>query len=162
MSTIDYSPLFRSSIGFDSLVSMLDSALDTDNTSPGYPPYNIEVVDDDRYSIVLAVAGFKQEEIGIQVKQDLLTIRGQRLDDSEQHNYLYKGIAGRNFERKFNLAEYVEVTEAKLENGLLFISLVKNIPEAMQPRRIAINTVDSFNATLEHQKNPQKDDDKAA
>ena len=162
MSAIDYSPLFRSSIGFDSLVSMLDAAFDTDNTSPAYPPYNIEVVGDNRYSIVLAIAGFQEEEIDIQIKQDLLTIRGKCSEESDQHNYLYRGIAARNFERKFNLAEYVEVTEAKLENGLLKINLVKNIPETMKPRRIAINSVDNSNAELAHHDNQQKNDNKAA
>lgn len=161
MSTIDFTPFFRSSIGFDSLISMLDSALDNDNTSSGYPPYNIEVTGENSYSIILAVAGFKEKEIDIQVKQNLLTVRGKRSEESDQHNYLYKSIAARNFERKFNLAEYVEVTEAKLENGLLMINLVKTIPEAMQPRRIAINSVNSENAKLEHNENQQKNDQAA-
>lgn len=159
MSTIDFTPLFRNSIGFDSLVSVLNNALESSNASSGYPPYNIEATDENRYSIILAVAGFGQDEIDIQVENDLLTIRGQRSDSSERRNYLYQGIAERNFERKFNLADYVDVVEAKLENGLLAIHLVKTIPEAMKPRHIDIKTIESVQAELQQQDEAQEQHD---
>ncbi|WP_444997272.1 Hsp20 family protein [Aliikangiella sp. IMCC44359] len=138
MNTIDLTPLYRSSIGFDRLASLLDSALTSDTTASGYPPYNIEVLDDNGYAITVAVAGFSKEELNIQVEKGVLTIRGNKTDKDE-HEYLYQGIANRSIERKFNLADYVEVTRAELSNGLLTISLVKDIPEAMKPKTIAIN-----------------------
>ncbi|WP_111638669.1 Hsp20 family protein [Marinomonas shanghaiensis] len=156
MNSIDLSPLYRSSIGFDRLASLLDSALTTDNVSAGYPPYNIEVVDDNRYAISLALAGFDESDLDIKVEKNVLTIRGDKADSGE-HRYLHQGIANRSFERKFNLADYVEVTDAELKNGLLTISLVKEIPEAMKPRSIAINK--ASRSVLEHQKesSSQKD-----
>ena len=138
MTTIDFTPLYRSSVGFDRLASLLDSAMRTDNSTAGYPPYNIEVLEEDRYAITLAVAGFTQDDIDIDVEKGVLSVRGKKAEDTE-HNYLYQGIANRAFERKFNLADYVEVRGARLENGLLAIDLVKEIPEAMKPRKIAIN-----------------------
>ena len=138
MNAIDLTPLYRSSVGFDRLASLLNNALTTETTAAGYPPYNIEVLDESRYAITLAVAGFAQEEIDIQVEKSVLTVRGDKSAKEECH-YLYQGIANRTFERKFNLADYVEVTGADLSNGLLTISLKKEIPEAMKPRTIAIN-----------------------
>jgi molecular chaperone IbpA len=110
----------------------------SDAAPNGYPPYNIEVLEDDRYAITLAVAGFERDEIDIDVEKGVLSVRGKKADEVER-NYLYHGIANRAFERKFNLADYVEVTGAKLNNGLLTIDLVKEIPEAMKPRKITIN-----------------------
>ena len=149
MKTIDLTPLYRSSIGFDRLASLLDNAFRADAQAMGYPPYNIEAVSENQYAITLAVAGFSEDELDIQVDRGVLTVRGEKSgsDNENQHNYLYQGIATRTFERKFNLAEYVEVTGAKLVNGLLKIDLVHELPEAMKPRRIAI---DSDTATLEH------------
>lgn len=139
MNAIDLTPLYRSSVGFDRLASLLNSALTSESTSGGYPPYNIESLDDNRYAITLAVAGFSQDELDIQSEKGVLTVRGNKNVKDERH-YLHQGIANRTFERKFSLADYVEVTDADLSNGLLTINLVKEIPEAMKPRSIAINT----------------------
>ncbi|WP_372767374.1 Hsp20 family protein [Pseudoalteromonas sp.] len=161
MNTVDLTPLYRSSIGFDRLASLLDSALTSQTTTSGYPPYNIELLEDNQYAITLAVAGFDKEELDIQVEKGVLTIRGNRAikDDAK---YLHHGIANRSFERKFNLADYVEVTNADLANGLLTIELVKEIPEAMKPKSITINQ--PVNA-IEHKKSTKQkviEDDKAA
>ncbi len=138
MNAIDLTPLYRSSVGFDRLGSLINHALTAESTTSGYPPYNIEVLDENRYAITLAVAGFSQEELDIQVEKGVLTVRGDK-HAKEERTYLYQGIANRTFERKFNLADYIEVTGADLSNGLLTISLLKEIPEAMKPKSIAIN-----------------------
>jgi len=140
MKTIDWTPLYRSTVGYDRLASLLDSAFRADSSSYGYPPYDIEVVDDNHYAITLAVAGFADDELSIDVERGVLTIKGEKKTEDKQHQYLYQGIAARAFERKFNLAEYVEVTSARLSNGLLTIGLVRELPEAMKPRRIDINS----------------------
>lgn len=139
MNMIDLSPLYRSSVGFDRFESLINSALRADSGKDSYPPYNIEVLEENHYAIRLAVAGFTSDEINIQLEQGVLTIRGEKTTDEEQRQYLYQGIANRSFERKFNLAEYIEVTDAELVNGLLSIRLVKELPEAMKPRQITIN-----------------------
>lgn len=138
MKTIDLTPLYRSTVGYDRLAGLLDNALRTDSVSNGYPPYNIEVTGEDRYGITLAVAGFAEEDLDINVENGVLTVRGRKQDEAER-KFLHQGIANRAFERKFNLAEYVEVVDAALANGLLTISLRKELPEAMKPRSIAIN-----------------------
>jgi len=138
MNTIDLTPLYRNSVGFDRMASLLDNALRSDSSSQGYPPYNIEVIEDNRYTISLAVAGFTQDDLDINIEKGVLTVRGKKADDSDK-NYLHRGIANRAFERKFNLADYIEVTDADLDNGLLTISLLKEIPEAMKPKSISIN-----------------------
>ncbi|GLP95030.1 Hsp20 family protein [Paraferrimonas sedimenticola] len=138
MNSIDLTPLYRSSVGFDRFASILDRALTSDVSGSGYPPYNIELIDDDKYSITLAVAGFVRDELDIQVEQGVLKIRG-RHKARKDRKFLHQGIANRSFERQFNLADYVEVTGADLSNGLLTITLVKEIPEAMKPKTIAIN-----------------------
>ena len=148
MTTIDLTPLYRSSIGFDRMGSLLNSALRSQKESVGFPPYDIESSGDDRYAITLAVAGFEESELDIQVENGVLRVRGRKADDSEDKTYLYRGIANRSFERKFNLADHIEVRGAELKNGLLTISLVKEIPEAMKPRTIEIGTA---GAALEHQ-----------
>lgn len=151
MNTIDLTPLYRSSIGFDRLASMLDSALRSDTSSGGYPPYNIESLGEDRYGITIAVAGFEESELDIQVERDVLTVRGRKAEDDKERKYLYRGIATRAFERKFNLAEHVKVVDAELRNGLLNIHLVKEIPEADKPRVISINSsINNSEKTLEH------------
>lgn len=147
MKTIDLTPLYRSSIGYDRLASLLDNMFH-DTGTPGYPPYDIEVVDDNQYAISLAVAGFTENELNIEVERGVLTVRGEKPADDKQRHYLYQGIAARSFERKFNLAEYVKVTSAKLSNGLLTIGLKREIPEAMKPKRIAIDSDEQ--STLEH------------
>ena len=138
MNTIDLTPLYRSSIGFDRLASLIDSTLSSTTVAPGYPPYNIEMLDENRYAITLAVAGFELSELNINVEKGVLTVRGKKTNEKER-KYLHQGIANRTFERKFNLADYIEVTNADLNNGLLVISLAKEIPEAMKPKSIAIN-----------------------
>ncbi len=150
MNTIDLSPLYRSSVGFDRFAALLDSALRTDQAATGYPPYNIEQKDENRYSITLAVAGFERSELDLQVEKNVLTVRGKKANTAEDRKYLYQGIATRSFERKFNLAEHVEVNDAHLDNGLLTINLVREIPEAMKPRTIAIGSA-SNGSVLEHQ-----------
>ncbi len=138
MKTIDLTPLYRNSVGFDRFASLLDNAFRAESASGGYPPYNIESLEENNYAITLAVAGFTQDELDINVERGVLTIRGERAKAEGKH-YLYQGIANRTFERKFNLADYIEITGADLENGLLTIKLLKRIPEAMKPRSIAIN-----------------------
>jgi molecular chaperone IbpA len=137
MNAIDFSPLYRSTIGFDRLANMLDGALQQ-NHSTGYPPYNIESTGENHYSITVAVAGFSEGELDITTEQGVLSIRGKKADDKTERNYLHQGIATRGFERKFQLADHVEVTGAELVNGLLTITLAKEVPEAMKPKRIAI------------------------
>jgi len=138
MGTIDLTPLYRSSVGFDRLASLLDSELTSESVSTGYPPYNIEVLGENQYAITLAVAGFQDEELAITVENGILSVRGEKTG-AEKHQYLHQGIANRAFERKFNLADHVKAVGADLVNGLLTISLVREIPEAMKPVNIAIN-----------------------
>lgn len=138
MNTVDLGPFYRSSVGFDRLASLIDNALTSDKSAPGYPPYNIEMLDENRYAITLALAGYTKEDLEIQVEKGVLTVRGENKSE-ENSQYLYHGISNGTFERKFNLAEYVEVSNANLVNGLLTISLVREIPEAMKPKKIAIN-----------------------
>jgi molecular chaperone IbpA len=138
MNRIDLTPLYRSSVGFDRFGSLLDAAFQTEKTSAGYPPYNIEVVEENNYAITVAVAGFKQSELDIQVENGILTVRGKK-EASGDKNYLHQGIASRSFERKFNLADHIEVTGADLQDGLLTVKLVKEVPEAMKPKSISIN-----------------------
>ncbi len=159
MNAIDLTPLYRSSVGFDRLGSLINHALTSESTVSGYLPYNIESLEENRYAITVAVAGFSQEELSIQVEKGMLTVRGEK-NVKDERKYLYQGIANRAFERKFNLADYVEVTGADLSNGLLTISLVKEIPEAMKPRSIAIN---QGGKVLEHSlQDRSADSDKAA
>lgn len=160
MNAIDLTPLYRNSIGFDRLASMLDSTLNADTLVDSYPPYNIEVLDDNRYAISLAVAGFDRGELDIKVEKGVLSVQGKKKTDKE-HHYLHQGIAHRTFERKFNLADHVEVVGADLSNGLLTINLVKEVPEAMKPRTIAINQGADV---IEHESGKKKDagGDKAA
>lgn len=138
MTRIDLTPLYRSSVGFDRFGSLLDAAFQTEKTAAGYPPYNIEALEDNEYNITLAVAGFKEDDLTIETENGVLTIRGKQ-GQEEDKNYLHQGIAQRAFERKFTLADHVEVTDAKLADGLLTISLVRDIPEAIKPKSIAIN-----------------------
>ncbi len=143
MNTIDLTPLYRSSIGFDRFGSLLNSALRGDQVAAGYPPYNIESTSENHYGITLAVAGFEESELDIQVEKRVLTIRGKKAGVENDRNYLYQGIANRSFERKFNLADHVEVAGAQLVNGLLNIRLVREVPEALKPKKIAINGSDN-------------------
>ena len=152
----DLSPLFRSTVGFDRMASMLDSMPRMDEQSAGYPPYNIEKIGDDQYRISMAVAGFGEDELDVQVEDTTLTVRGKAKSEEESEekdsNFLYRGIARRAFERRFQLAEFIQVTGAKLENGLLHIDLVREVPERMKPRSIAIDSKDQTSKAIEGEK----------
>lgn len=136
MRTYDFSPLFRSTIGFDRLFNLVETAQRAAEET--YPPYNIERLADDRYQISLAIAGFSPDEVSITAEQNVVTIEGSKAEKAE-HEFLYRGISTRQFKRQFSLADYVQVKGASFDNGLLRIDLVREIPEAMKPRRIAIN-----------------------
>src|SRR5262245_47365308 len=140
MRSFDLTPLFRSTVGFDRLADMLDSVAQFDN-GVSFPPYNIERADENHYRISLAVAGFADKDLNVEVKEGVLTVQGKRESEkaAPQKHYLYQGIAGRSFERRFQLAENVEVKGAQLENGLLHVDLERTVPEEKKPRRIAIN-----------------------
>lgn len=135
MRTYDFAPLWRSTIGFDRLFDLLDETQRA--AEDHYPPYNIERLGEDRYQISLALAGFSPDELTITAEQNVLTVEGRK-SEKEQREYLYQGISARPFKRQFNLADYVQVKNAALDNGLLRIELVREIPEAMKPRRISI------------------------
>jgi molecular chaperone IbpA len=138
MRTIDFSPLYRSVVGFDRLASLLETA--AADAATGYPPYNIERTDENAYRIELAVAGFRPEELSIEVKENLLTVQGRKTANDGARTYLHRGLAERDFERRFQLADYVVVTDANLADGLLSISLKRELPEALKPRQIQITT----------------------
>ena len=135
MRSYDFSPLFRSSVGFDRLAQLMDSARDE---APSYPPYNIERTGEDQYRITMAVAGFAENDIEITAQENALSVVGKQPKDEAPKSLLYRGIAGRPFQRRFELAEYIRVTGASLENGLLHIELVREVPEAVKPRSIKI------------------------
>ena len=138
MTTFDFSPLYRTSIGFDRLASLMSAATRPEQGN-GYPPYNIRMTGENQYQITMAVAGFSEDELDITTEQSRLLVTGQRNEEQdEQGEYLYRGIATRSFERRFNLADHVKVVSASLENGLLHIDLEREIPEAMKPRTIKI------------------------
>jgi molecular chaperone IbpA len=137
MRTIDFSPLYRSVVGFDRLADLLDSA--ASEAATGYPPYNIERTGDNTYRVELAVAGFKPDELAIEVKESVLIVQGRKAANDAERRFVHRGLAERNFERRFQLAEYVLVTEAKLADGVLAIDLKRELPEALKPRRIEIN-----------------------
>ena len=139
MRTIDFTPLYRSAVGFDRMANLLESAARTSEAG-GWPPYNIETTGENAYRIEIAVAGFKPDELNIEVKENLLTVTGRRTaNDESERTFLHRGLAERDFERRFQLADYVVVTEAGLNNGLLTIELKRELPEALKPRRIEIN-----------------------
>ena len=139
-SAFDFTPYRRSTVGFDRLFSLLDQAVGVDQ-APSYPPYNIERTGENAYRITVAVAGFTEDELAIEVKEQSLSIRGaKQAEEGSQRDVLYRGIAARSFERRFQLADYVVVTDANLADGLLAISLKREIPEALKPRRIEIGT----------------------
>ena len=141
MTTIDLTPFYRSTIGFDHLGTLLNAAFTGEQSQNAYPPYNIEALGENEYAVSIAVAGFAEEDLELHVENAVLSVSGKRQDDSgdSSRKYLYKGIANRAFERKFNLADHVQVSGAELVNGLLVIQLRREVPEALKPRRIAIN-----------------------
>src|SRR5271165_1316371 len=140
MRAFDFSPLYRSTVGFDRMVSMLDQLSGVEGSVPSYPPYNIERTNENAYRISVAVAGFTDADLSIETKENRLAIRGEKQTNDEEKtgDVLYQGIAARNFERSFQLADHVQVKGASLENGLLHIDLVREIPKAMKPRAIPI------------------------
>ena len=140
MRTFDLSPLYRSTVGFDRLFNLLDNVAGGETAQP-YPPYNIERTGQNAYRVTMAVAGFGEGDLDIQAKENVLTVKGEKKEEKQEgeREVLYRGIAGRAFERRFQLADHVEVTGASLENGLLHVDLVREIPEAMRPRRVPIN-----------------------
>jgi len=147
MRTLDFSPLYRSVVGFDRLADLLDAA--AHESATGYPPYNIERTGDNEYRIEIAVAGFKPSELDIQLKESVVTVTGRKAANDGERRFVHRGLAERNFERRFQLAEYVVVTEANLADGLLSISLKRELPEALKPRRIEIG---AGSALIEDQK----------
>ncbi|MET0528508.1 MAG: Hsp20 family protein [Microvirga sp.] len=150
MRTFDFSPLYRSTVGFDRLFSLLDQT-SLAETGPAWPPYNVEKVGDDHYRITMAVAGFGSNEIEITQIENALLVSGQKQPEQENGQFLHRGIAARAFKQTFNLADYVKVTNASLENGLLTVDLVREVPEEMKPRRIEIARADS-QKIIEHSK----------
>ncbi|PCJ48810.1 MAG: heat-shock protein [Gammaproteobacteria bacterium] len=145
MNTFSLTPLFRHSVGFDRLDNMMTRVFDNEKKSPSYPPYNIEKINDDQYRITMAIAGFKLENVKIMVHGDLLTVNGEHSKEvaneapNKEITYLYKGIANRSFNRKFNLADHVKVVSAKMEDGILQIELTREIPDEAKPRTIEIS-----------------------
>ena len=136
MRTFDLSPLYRATVGFDNLNRLFDATLDS---APSYPPYNIVKAGEDAYRITFAVAGFADKDLDVQIENHTLTVRGKTAQDETASTYLHRGIAGRSFERKFELADHIQVTGATMENGLLHIDLKREIPESLKPRKVAIS-----------------------
>lgn len=150
MRHVDFSPLYRSTVGFDRLFSMLDQIGQPDGGQT-YPPYNIERTGEDAYRVTMAVAGFGEDEISIEAHRNVLTVKGEKSEETaaEGTELLYRGIASRAFERRFQLADHVEVSGASLKNGLLHVDLKRNVPEEMKPRKIAIGTAAKASKQIE-------------
>lgn len=148
MRPFDLSPLYKSTVGFDRVASLLDSMTSLEGDAPTYPPYNIERLGENEYRITMAVAGFGDEDLHIEVKENALTVRGEKKADESERTYLHRGIASRAFERRFQLADYVEVRGADLEHGMLHLDLVREVPEKMKPRKIAIGTAADAGPTV--------------
>ena len=140
MMTYDFSPLFRSAIGFDRVAKMLEDAARVDQSANGYPPYNIEKLNEDAYRITLAVAGFAEGELNVETRENTLIVSGSKKPEEKDASYLYRGIATRDFVRSFRIADHVKVTDAVYDSGLLHIELVRELPEAMKPRKIDIQS----------------------
>jgi molecular chaperone IbpA len=140
MDAFDFSPLFRSTIGFDRLTRLVDSASRMDNAALSYPPYNIEKTGEDAYRLTMAVAGFSPEEVEVTVHESSLLVTGKAKQETDGGRYLHRGIARRAFERRFSLADYIKVVGANLDNGMLHVDLVREVPEAAKPRKIAIGS----------------------
>jgi molecular chaperone IbpA len=138
MRTFDLSPLYRATVGFDQIADLMDRVLTTDVATPNYPPYNIEKLADDAWRISIAVAGFSDAELGVELRENALIVAAKKAEDETQRRYLHRGIATRAFERRFHLADHVRVTGATHVDGMLHIDLVREVPEALRPRRIEI------------------------
>jgi molecular chaperone IbpA len=143
MRNFDLAPLYRATVGFDQIADMLDRVMASDMSQPTYPPYNIEKTADDAYRISIAVAGFAADDLTVEVKEGALVVSARKRDEEEGRTYLHRGIATRAFERRFQLADHVRVTGASHADGMLHIDLVREIPEALKPRRIAIASAGS-------------------
>ncbi|HLS58786.1 MAG TPA: Hsp20 family protein [Paracoccaceae bacterium] len=142
MRHFDFSPLYRSTVGFDRLASIIDQVMSADPAQNTYPPYNIEKTGDDAYRITVAVAGFSDDELTVEAREGALVIAGRKAEQDENRSFLHRGIATRAFERRFQLADHVRATGAMTENGLLHVDLVREVPEALKPRRIEITRND--------------------
>jgi molecular chaperone IbpA len=140
MDSFDFSPLFRSTIGFDRLMRMADAAMRVDNASLGYPPYNIEKTGEDSYRLTMAVAGFSPDELDVTVQQNSLVVTGKAKKDEHETRYLHRGIARRGFERHFSLADHIKISGASVVNGMLHVDLTREVPDEAKPRKIAIGT----------------------
>ena len=140
MDRFDFSPLFRSTIGFDRLTRLVDAATRVDNAALAYPPYNIEKTGEDAYRLTMAVAGFSPQEVDVTVQENSLLVTGKAKKDGEESRYLHRGIARRAFERRFSLADHIKVVGATLQNGMLHVDLVHEVPEAAKPRKIQIGS----------------------
>ncbi|WP_424980320.1 Hsp20 family protein [Leisingera sp. S232] len=149
MRTFDFAPLHRATIGFDQIASLMDRALSADAAQPSYPPYNIEKTDADSYRISIAVAGFSDEDLNVEVRENALVVSARKAEEGETGTFLHRGIATRAFERRFTLADHVRVTGAAHENGMLHIDLHREVPEALKPRRIEISSSRSNRAEIE-------------
>ena len=139
MRNFDLAPLYRATVGFDQIADLMDGVLSNDVTQPTYPPYNIEKTADDAYRISLAVAGFKDSELSVEVRENALIISASKAEEEGERTYLHRGIATRAFERRFQLADHIRVVGASHENGMLHVDLVREVPEALKPRRIEIS-----------------------
>lgn len=144
MRTYDFSPLYRATVGFDRIADLMDRVQSADGAQPGYPPYNIEKTDEDAYRITIAVAGFSADELTVEVKEGALLVSARKAGEDEGRTYLHRGIATRAFERRFALADHVKVTGATQADGMLHIDLVREVPEALKPRRIEIARADTL------------------
>jgi molecular chaperone IbpA len=151
MTAFDLTPLFRSTIGFDRMARLLDSATTLDDSGSGYPPYNIEKCGEGSYRIVMAVAGFSESDLSVTTQEGMLVVSGTTRSSTKDITYIHRGIAGRAFERRFQLADSIKVTRASMKNGLLNIELVREIPEAMKPKNIPITSESKYSG-----KNPQQ------
>ncbi|MCY4461825.1 MAG: Hsp20 family protein [Albidovulum sp.] len=146
MRTFDLSPIYRTTVGFDQFADLFNRALSSEVPTNGYPPFNIEKTSPDSYRITVAAAGFASEDLGVEIRQNQLVVKASKPSANEDHKFLHRGIANRSFEKKFQLADYVVVTGASYENGLLNIDLAREIPEALKPRRIEIASAGSGSA----------------
>jgi molecular chaperone IbpA len=157
MDRFDFSPLFRSTIGFDRLTRLVDAATRVDNASLAYPPYNIEKTGDDAYRLTMAVAGFSQDELDITTQENTLLVTGKAKKDEDGGRYLHRGIARRAFERRFSLADHIKVVGASLVNGMLHVDLVHEVPEAAKPRKVQIGAGKSEQlAVPQQEQEPQR------
>ena len=155
MRRFDPTPLYRATIGFDRMADMLDRVLATDLQAPSYPPYNIEKTDDNAYRISIAVAGFAAEDLTVEVKENALVVAGRSSEDDAHRTFLHRGIATRAFERRFHLADHVRVTGARHVDGMLHIELARELPEALKPRQISIQTEGRTRQLVEGEKAPE-------